>query len=116
MANELASRWPPREGLPLFLLWMAGILVQRLVLTAFTAPPPVGSSGGPDLTWLTSLATLVCIVAVGTGAWQSWLIFRGGLRRVAWALVPLIPIFPLFRMQSLPWSQRVALLLAVTIL
>ena len=84
-----AQTWPPQRGWPLFLAWMAGVVVVQIVSAVVMAA--VLLKAGP-LDWKARLPyTLLAIVV---HAWQAWLIFQKAPGRFAlWTILPAINVF-----------------------
>jgi hypothetical protein len=88
MTSETSHQpWPPREGRPFFLLWLAGLLVFAVISRA--AMFAASGSSGP----LNAHGKVVFVVfALALHGWQAWLLFRPGWRRAVWTALPLLSL------------------------
>lgn len=104
--------WPPERGWPLFLAWMAGVVVIQIVSAIVMAA--VLFKAGP-LGWKAQLpGTLLAMIL---HAWQAWLIFRNFPGRFAlWTILPAINIFIPFTMRIAAYATLLRPLLEAAIL
>jgi hypothetical protein len=84
--------WPPREGLPLALAWIGGVVAGWIAVEAFwTFYYPAGRPTVADQ-W--TAMRFICFSSTAVGAWQGWLLFREWWRWIAWTCIAAVGAWP----------------------
>ena len=98
--------WPPERGWPLFLAWMAGVVVVQILSAIVMAAVLLKAS---PLDWKARLPyTLLAIVV---HAWQAWLIFQKSPGRFAlWTILPAINVFLPLTMKMVGYASLLSLI------
>src|ERR1700754_4298286 len=84
--DTVQRSWPPREGMQFYLLWMAGIVLELILIRTVSFTNRAATLPGTGV----PVRVLFAFFAIAVAFWHAWLLFKPGWRFLAWGLSPLI--------------------------